>query len=119
VVYIYNSPLEQRQYFEKIQAVLKPSATLPEDFDPSVYAQLNPDIDVTNIHPTVHFERCGYLEKRPYKFCNIPIDFDPSVYSQLNPDITNIDPTVHFERYGYLEKRQYKCCNELETLIKK
>jgi hypothetical protein len=71
---------------------------IPPDFNPTVYLQLNPDIQHSDYDPTAHYELAGYYENRQYKFVNIPPDFNPTVYLQLNPDIqhSDYDPTAHY-----------------------
>ncbi len=93
--------------------------TLPDDFLPEEYLQLNPDLQDPSIDLEEHFLRYGIFEFRRYKadkppaipklakYINLPEDFDPEVYLTLNPDLLSapINAYDHYAEFGHSEGR--------------
>jgi glycosyltransferase involved in cell wall biosynthesis len=78
---------------------------LPAWFEPTLYLELNPDINIIGIDPTQHYLEHGRHEA--WRICTLPLselpdDFDQNLYLELNPDIiaSNINPTIHYLLYG-------------------
>ena len=102
---------------------------LPLDFNPKIYAELNPDLKLLTISELItHYINYGFYEKRLYKYdnfnldnnpsnClddNLPLDFNPKIYAQLNLDLKllSISELIkHYINYGFYEKRLYKYDN--------
>jgi hypothetical protein len=99
-----NSTNNLKHYFDK----------LPEDFDVSIYKELNRDLtNITDIEAKLHYTQYGMNENRNYKvdITKLPEDFDVSIYKELNRDLTNItdiEAKLHYIQYGMNENRNYK-----------
>lgn len=67
---------------------IKKYENIPEDFNVSIYKELNGDLQVlTDLQATDHYNCCGYEENRKYKYENIPEDFNLVQYKELNEDL--------------------------------
>ena len=84
--------------------------SLPIDFDPILYKELNPDLEkLSNKEAINHYITQGILEHRIYNIV-IPTDFDVNLYKKLNPDIqslSNKNAITHYKIYGRVENRNY------------
>ena len=84
--------------------------SLPIDFDPILYKQLNPDLEhLSNKEAINHYITQGIHEKRLYDI-GLPSDFDVNLYKKLNPDIqtlSNKNATSHYKIHGRIENRNY------------
>jgi hypothetical protein len=47
--------------------VKRATASIPSDFNPSKYLELNPDVSQSGMDPTLHYLKHGYNERRQYK----------------------------------------------------
>jgi hypothetical protein len=45
----------------------EPAVALPDDFDPVIYLQLNPDVAAAKQDPATHYQLHGYKERRTYR----------------------------------------------------
>jgi hypothetical protein len=87
---------------------LKALPDIPENFDPALYLQLNPDVAQQGLNAIWHWQHHGANEKRPHHK-NLPLGFDASTYLILNPDVTasGIDAAHHYIIHGNRENRSY------------
>jgi len=87
---------------------LKILPEVPEDFDPTAYLQLNPDVAQTGLEPIWHWQHHGATENRPYQTA-LPLGFDASTYLELNPDVaaSGVDAAHHYIIHGARENRRF------------
>jgi glycosyltransferase involved in cell wall biosynthesis len=94
---------------------------LPADFDPTIYAALNPDIAAAGMNPVTHYLEFGISEGRSYKegrsvdTAPVPVsapaavddEFDAEYYVANNPDVASagVDPYQHYLNHGKAEGR--------------
>ena len=79
---------------------------LPDDFDPTTYLALHPDLAVLAIDPAHHYLEWG-MNSRLYR---LPPDYDDAEYLRLNPDVAlaGVDAKHHYATFGHLEGRKYR-----------
>jgi len=93
---------------------------LPEDYDVSVYKELNSDLShLSDLEAKKHYLNSGILEKRKYKidFKILPDGFDVTLYKLLNGDLSHfsdLEAKIHYITNGINEKRIYKVDDEGE-----
>ena len=81
---------------------------IPEDFDPAVYLELNPDVAQRGLEPIWHWQHHGAREKRPYQ-TKLPLGFEADTYLNLNPDVaaSGMDAAQHYIHHGSRENRRF------------
>lgn len=65
------------------------SKKLPNDFDPDLYLELNPDVKAAGVDPRQHYLEWGIKEKRAYKTINSSLSEETAYYSSDKPSNTN------------------------------
>ncbi len=88
--------------------------SLPSDFDPDTYLELNSDIAQTHIGARWHFRLFGRKRGRPYKRSSdsndrfaVPLDFQSYEYLVMNEDVATagVCPALHYVQHGRTEGR--------------
>jgi hypothetical protein len=87
---------------------------LPETFDASVYAALNPDLRRANFSEDQlksHFLLHGREEGRFFEITRpLPVEFTAGSYRSLNPDLADMDDeevSAHYLCHGWRENRRF------------
>jgi glycosyltransferase involved in cell wall biosynthesis len=93
---------------------------LPDEFDPTAYLMLNPDVAASGVDPVHHYLNYGRHEGRAHSRSDVarlgdvhgdalPNGFDRAAYLILNPDVAanGADPAHHYLNFGRLEGRAY------------
>lgn len=65
------------------------SENLPNDFDPDLYLELNPDVKAAGVDPRKHYLEWGIKEKRAYKIINSSFSKETAYYSSDKPKNIN------------------------------
>lgn len=89
-------------------------STIPLDWDPEAYRNMNLDLSRTGMTDTELFRyylETDIIENRPFRIeFPIPDDFDPKTYRMLNSDLSNLNDyelKTHYIYYGSKENRKY------------
>ena len=94
---------------------------MPDDFNPSLYNQLNPDIGkISKSELSDHYKHIGIKENRLYKF---PTDFDYDLYKivYLNNDEEMDEEKIksYYLEHGILKKHWIKLPEDFDIKIYK
>lgn len=72
-------------------------------FDVEYYLKNNPDVNLSDMDPLMHYIYHGFKESRKPS-----AEFDGDFYIKTHEDVknSNLNPLVHYSLYGMKEKRQ-------------
>jgi hypothetical protein len=105
---------EYIKYDGKNYYIHNTQTTIPEDWTPDDYKEINPDLsEMSSIELLKHYLEYRQRENRTFQTepLLLPEDFDPKTYKILNPDLYNFNDYElkrHYLDHGIKEKRTYK-----------